>query len=107
SKRDWSSDVCSSDLAFCQAGVIGKEVDAPPTICPVDVAELQRFGIGYPNDRCRVESGADFKTGSQILVGVRAGQRGEVWGIACCKSCGELTDAIEMLYELMGGVRRI
>src|SRR5699024_12178008 len=58
SKRDWSSDVCSSDLGYSQGGITAGSLAADPAFL-ADVNVTALMTVGAPISDFPVDSGVD------------------------------------------------
>src|SRR5204862_3364389 len=77
SLRDWSSDVCSSDLAVAQRGALGSvSVPVPGGVAEHRIAPMQRAGCYAPGGRYPLPS-------SVLMTAVTARVAGEIGRASC------------------------
>src|SRR5204862_3453619 len=75
SLRDWSSDVCSSDLAVAQRGALGSvSVPVPGGVAEHRIAPMQRAGCYAPGGRYPLPSSVLMTAVTARVAGVR-----DVW----------------------------
>ena len=78
---------------------VGENVDAPGAVGPGDVAKVDRFGVGQPDDRGRVEAHPDREALREVLEHRIGGDHRR--GVPGRDARGEAALRDEVLLELL------